>query len=111
MNSSKWANARIYCKGRPAQILSETSAAMPAGTQQSAELPADTNLDPDEIDTVNREIRQFGKGMAFVSPWLIGFFVFTLLPIVVSFYFSLCKFDLLAAAPVCRSAQLPRPAE
>jgi multiple sugar transport system permease protein len=33
--------------------------------------------------------------MAFVSPWLIGFLVFTLLPIVVSFYYSLCKFDLL----------------
>ncbi|HEY1921430.1 MAG TPA: sugar ABC transporter permease [Tepidisphaeraceae bacterium] len=41
------------------------------------------------------EVRQFGKGMAFISPWLIGFVVFTFLPIAVSFYFSLCKFDLL----------------
>ncbi|HEX4054863.1 MAG TPA: sugar ABC transporter permease [Tepidisphaeraceae bacterium] len=46
---------------------------------------------------MNRELRQFGKGMAFLSPWLIGFLVFTLLPIAVSFYFSLCKFDLLQA--------------
>ncbi|MGD0541158.1 MAG: sugar ABC transporter permease [Tepidisphaeraceae bacterium] len=44
---------------------------------------------------MNRELRQFGKGMAFLSPWLIGFVVFTLLPIGLSFYFSLCKFDLL----------------
>ena len=44
---------------------------------------------------MNSEIRQFGKGLAFVSPWLIGFAVFTFLPIAVSFYFSLCKFDLL----------------
>ena len=44
---------------------------------------------------MNSEIRQFGKGVAFVSPWLIGFVAFTFLPIAVSFYFSLCKFDLL----------------
>jgi multiple sugar transport system permease protein len=41
------------------------------------------------------ELRQFGKGMAFLSPWLIGFIVFTLIPIGLSFYFSLCKFDML----------------
>jgi multiple sugar transport system permease protein len=41
------------------------------------------------------EIRQFGKGMAFLSPWLIGFVLFTILPIAVSFYFSLCRFDML----------------
>jgi multiple sugar transport system permease protein len=44
---------------------------------------------------MSRELRQFGKGMAFISPWLFGFLVFTLLPIVLSFYFSLCKFDML----------------
>jgi multiple sugar transport system permease protein len=44
---------------------------------------------------MSRELRQFGKGMAFLSPWLIGFVAFTLVPIAISFYFSLCKFDLL----------------
>jgi multiple sugar transport system permease protein len=44
---------------------------------------------------MKRDIQQFGKGMAFLSPWLVGFFVFTLAPIGLSFYFSLTKFDLL----------------
>jgi multiple sugar transport system permease protein len=44
---------------------------------------------------MNREMRQFGKGMAFLSPWLIGFVIFTLAPIALLLYFSLCKFDML----------------
>jgi multiple sugar transport system permease protein len=44
---------------------------------------------------MSSEAKQFGKGMAFLSPWLIGFVAFTLIPIGVAFYFSLCKFDLL----------------
>jgi len=44
---------------------------------------------------MNRELRQFIKGLVFLSPWLIGFLVFTLLPIALSLYFSLCKFDML----------------
>ncbi len=43
------------------------------------------------------EIRQFGKGMAFLSPWLIGLAVFTLAPIGLSFYYSLCRFNALQA--------------
>ena len=35
------------------------------------------------------------KGLAFLSPWLIGFSVFMLLPVVLSFYFSLCDYTLL----------------
>ena len=42
-----------------------------------------------------RELENFGKGMAFLSPWLIGFLGFTLLPIVLSFYYSLCDYSLL----------------
>jgi multiple sugar transport system permease protein len=38
---------------------------------------------------------QLGKGLGFLSPWLIGFSVFTLLPIVLSFYYSLCDYSLL----------------
>lgn len=37
--------------------------------------------------------RNLAKGLAFVSPWLIGFAVFTAYPVAVSFYFSLCYFD------------------
>ena len=42
-----------------------------------------------------RDLKQFGKGMAFCSPWLIGFLVFMLVPIALSFYYSLCEFTLL----------------
>lgn len=38
---------------------------------------------------------QLGKGLGFLSPWLIGFFVFTLIPVGLSFYYSLCEYSLL----------------
>ncbi|MFT3788334.1 MAG: sugar ABC transporter permease [Tepidisphaeraceae bacterium] len=41
------------------------------------------------------ETRDLFKGLAFISPWLIGFMVFTALPIVLSFYFSLTDYSLL----------------
>ncbi|HVT90525.1 MAG TPA: sugar ABC transporter permease [Tepidisphaeraceae bacterium] len=41
------------------------------------------------------DARQLGKGLAFVSPWLVGFLLFMLLPIVLSFYYSLCDYTLL----------------
>lgn len=44
---------------------------------------------------LSRETRQLFKGLAFVSPWLIGFLVFTLLPILLSLYYSLCDFAIL----------------
>jgi multiple sugar transport system permease protein len=33
------------------------------------------------------------KGLAFVSPWLAGFVLFTAYPVVASFYYSLCFYD------------------
>lgn len=44
---------------------------------------------------MTRESKQLCKGLAFLSPWLIGFLAFMLLPIVLSFYYSLCDFSLL----------------
>ncbi len=44
---------------------------------------------------IEQEARQLGKGLAFLSPWLLGFFVFTLLPVILSFYYSLCDYSLL----------------
>jgi multiple sugar transport system permease protein len=43
-------------------------------------------------------------GLAFVSPWLAGFLLFTLLPVVLSFYLSLCDYSLLEA-PLYRGAE------
>lgn len=37
--------------------------------------------------------RRLVSGLAFVSPWLLGFCVFTVYPVVCSFYYSLCFFD------------------
>lgn len=46
--------------------------------------------------TVTRtEVRNLFKGLAFLSPWLIGFSVFTLLPVVLSLYYSLSDYNLL----------------
>jgi multiple sugar transport system permease protein len=35
-------------------------------------------------------------GLAFVSPWLIGFAVFTLYPVLASLYYSFCDYDVLS---------------
>jgi multiple sugar transport system permease protein len=42
-----------------------------------------------------REAKQLGKGLAFVSPWLVGFLGFTLVPVALSLYYSFCDFTLL----------------
>lgn len=41
------------------------------------------------------ETRALGRGLFFLSPWLIGFFAFTLIPIVLSLYYSFCQYSLL----------------
>src|SRR5437667_4109581 len=40
--------------------------------------------------------RSMAMGLAFVSPWLIGFVVFTLCPILASFYYSFCEYRVLS---------------
>lgn len=40
-----------------------------------------------------RDAQQLGKGLAFLSPWIVGFCAFMLLPIVLSFYYSLCEYS------------------
>jgi multiple sugar transport system permease protein len=42
--------------------------------------------------------RRLLAGLAFVSPWLIGFSVFQLYPILASLYYSLCDFSVLEPA-------------
>jgi len=41
------------------------------------------------------ERERLGKGLAFLSPWIIGFLVFLLIPTVLSFYYSFCDYSLL----------------
>lgn len=42
------------------------------------------------------EWKTLGVGMAFISPWIIGFLVFTLYPIGMSIFYSVCDYDVLS---------------
>ena len=44
-----------------------------------------------------KKIRESLEGYGFISPWLIGFFIFTLYPIIASLYFSFTDYDLLSS--------------
>src|SRR2546421_11626006 len=41
------------------------------------------------------ERQRMATGLAFVSPWIIGFLVFTLGPVLLAFYYGLCDYSLL----------------
>jgi multiple sugar transport system permease protein len=43
----------------------------------------------------SHETKQFAKGMAFLSPWIIGFSVFTFIPAALSVYYSLCDYSIM----------------
>jgi multiple sugar transport system permease protein len=44
---------------------------------------------------LTRDTRNLLKGMAFLSPWIVGFLTFTALPVALSIYFSFCNYSLL----------------
>jgi multiple sugar transport system permease protein len=44
-----------------------------------------------------RQLREDIAGYLFISPWLIGFFAFSIIPIFFSFYFSFTNYDILAS--------------
>lgn len=44
---------------------------------------------------MNKETRNLLKGLAFISPWIIGFLIFQLYPIYKSVYYSFCEYDVL----------------
>ena len=50
-------------------------------------------------------LKNFAKGMAFLSPWLIGFTAFTLVPVGLSLYFSLCDYSTGTRAPIFRGLE------
>ena len=56
------------------------------------------------MTTSRGELRNLVKGLAFLSPWMIGFAAFTAIPIGLSAYFSLCNYPLLQP-PVFVGAQ------
>lgn len=44
-----------------------------------------------------KEIRDILKGLLFITPWLIGFFAFTLYPIIASLYYSFTRYDIISS--------------
>ena len=42
------------------------------------------------------ERRQLWTALAFISPWIVGFAVFTLYPVLTSLYYSFCDYDVLS---------------
>ena len=50
-----------------------------------------------EMRAKKRERRDQFLGLSFISPWLFGMLVFTLYPILASFYFSFCDYRVLSA--------------
>jgi multiple sugar transport system permease protein len=50
---------------------------------------------------MTRETKNVLKGVAFLSPWLIGFAAFTLIPISLSLYYSFCNYSLVQSPLFC----------
>lgn len=42
------------------------------------------------------EFRSIAKGLLFISPWLLGFFAFTIYPIIASLYYSFTRYDIIS---------------
>jgi multiple sugar transport system permease protein len=52
---------------------------------------------PSRVRLTHRERQQLYKGLFFISPWILGFVVFSLYPIAASFYYSLTSYTVLRA--------------
>lgn len=50
---------------------------------------------------MTRETKNLLKGLAFLSPWLIGFAAFTLIPVALSLYYSFCNYSLVQSPLFC----------
>jgi multiple sugar transport system permease protein len=55
-----------------------------------------------------RQRRENVAGYLFISPWLVGFFVFSVIPIVMSLYFSFTDYDILGSPVFSRLANFRR---
>jgi len=47
--------------------------------------------------SARRQLKEDIAGYLFISPWLIGFFAFSIIPIIMSLYFSFTKYDILSS--------------
>jgi multiple sugar transport system permease protein len=61
-----------------------------------AAIGEDLSLDKLKFRRLSKvETRQLMTGLLFISPWIIGFLVFTLYPVLSAMYYSLTRYDLL----------------
>jgi ABC-type sugar transport system permease subunit len=44
-----------------------------------------------------KELRAVAKGLLFISPWLFGFFAFTIYPLLASLYYSFTRYDIISS--------------
>jgi multiple sugar transport system permease protein len=51
------------------------------------------------VKTNNRDLRNLRNGLLFISPWIVGFLVFALYPMIQAFYYSFTDFAGLARTP------------
>lgn len=65
---------------------------------QQAYVSADVNQTPESVSAYKRRRRHENLiGYVYLSPWLIGFLVFTFVPIIASFVLAFTKYDILSA--------------
>jgi multiple sugar transport system permease protein len=57
-------------------------------------VPLSTPFQKQITRKINPETRKVLKGLAFISPWMIGFLAFTLYPLLASLYYSFTDFSL-----------------
>ncbi|MFA6844676.1 MAG: hypothetical protein WCR02_03020 [Sphaerochaetaceae bacterium] len=43
-------------------------------------------------------------GYVFISPWLLGFLLFSLIPMLASLYYAFCDYDILGSPVFCGGA-------
>jgi multiple sugar transport system permease protein len=59
-------------------------------------ISVDLSLNPTAKKINTQAQRDLLKGILFISPWLIGFLVFMLIPFVLSFYYSFTDYDIVS---------------
>ena len=90
----------------PETALRQAQTRLQSATMISRPSEISADCEPTDVST-STETRNLFKGLAFISPWLVGFSVFMLLPIALSLYYSFCDYNLIQR-PVYRGAgQLP----
>ncbi|MBW3625705.1 MAG: sugar ABC transporter permease, partial [Armatimonadetes bacterium] len=72
----------------------------PTPNPATLKAPAATGAAVTRPPSFKEKQRHQWEGLLFIAPWLIGFLIFTLGPILISLYLSMTKWDLLRPQPI-----------